>query len=184
MAVGPGVKTVCTRPSSTPAPLTRSILSLSLARVLRPWVNARDPKYPRHARKFRFRYDPRDISTLYFFDPDIQRYFPIPYRDTGLPPVSIWELRAAQKKAEEIGIDVYNEREVFSLITRQREIEDAAAAKTKTARRAKQQRSQQAKARETKKIDLPTVSAVAPSTTSPALRGYDPDKIRPLDDDE
>ncbi|MDA8522953.1 Mu transposase C-terminal domain-containing protein [Acidovorax sp. NCPPB 4044] len=152
--------------------------------VLRPWVNARDPKYPKHSRKFRFRYDPRDISTLYFFDPDIQRYFPIPYRDTGLPPVSIWELRAAQKKAEEIGIDVYSEREVFSLITRQREIEDAAAAKTKTARRAKQQRSQQAKARETKKTDLPTVSVVAPSTTAPALRGYDPDKIRPLDDDE
>ena len=93
-------------------------------------------------------------------------------------------MRVAQKKAEEIGIDVYNEREVFSLITRQREIEDAAAANTKTARRAKQQRSQQAKARATKKTDLPTVSAVAPSTTAPALRGYDPDKIRPLDDDE
>lgn len=152
--------------------------------VLRPWVNARDPKYPRHARKFRFRYDPRDISTLYFFDPDIQRYFPIPYRDTGLPPVSIWELRAAQKKAEEIGIDAYNEREVFSLITRQREIEETAAAKTKTARRAKQKRVQQAKARETKKADLPTVSVVAPSSTAPALRGYDPDKVRPLDDDE
>ena len=152
--------------------------------VLRPWVNARDPNHPKHARKFRFRYDPRDISALYFFDPDLQRYFSIPYRDSGLPPVSIWELRAAQKKAEEIGVDVYSEREVFSLITRQREIEDAAAAKTKTARRAKQQRVQQVKARETKKVDLPTVSKVAPSSSVPALRGYDPDKIRPLDDDE
>ena len=79
---------------------------------------------------------------------------------------------------------MYSEREVFSLITRQREIEDSAAAKTKTARRAKQQRAQQAKARETKKADLPTVSVVAPSAGVPALRGYDPDKIRPLDDDE
>lgn len=152
--------------------------------VLRPWVGARDPKYPKHSRKFRFRYDPRDISELYFYDPDVGRYFAIPYRDTGLPPVSVWELRAAQQKAEEIGLDVYSEREVFSLITRQREIEDSAAAKTKTARRAKQQRAQQAKARETKKADLPTVSVVAPSAGVPALRGYDPDKIRPLDDDE
>lgn len=152
--------------------------------VLQPWVNARDPDHPRHARKFRFRYDPRDISALYFFDPDAKRYFAIPYRDSGLPPVSIWELRAAQSKAEEIGMDVYNEREVFGLITRQREIEDEAAAKTKTARRAKQKRKQHVQARQAKKIDLPMVSRPEPSITSPALRGYDPSKVRPLDDDE
>jgi putative transposase len=152
--------------------------------VLRPWVNARDPAYPKHARKFRFRYDPRDISVLYFFDPDLRRYFAIPYRDSGLPPVSIWELRAARKKAEELGADVYDERAVFALITRQREIEAQAAAKTKAARRARQSRKQHAKARETKKADLPVVSNPEPSVTVPALRGYDPSKVRPLDDDE
>jgi len=57
--------------------------------VLRPWINAPDPNFPRHRRKFRFKRDPRDISHLYFFDPEVKRYCAIPYRDLSLPPVSI-----------------------------------------------------------------------------------------------
>jgi putative transposase len=152
--------------------------------VLRPWMNAPHPKNPRQKRKFRFRYDPRDISQLYFFDPDLKRYFAIPYRDSSLTPVSMWELRAAQKAAIKLGMDQYNERDVFELINRQREIEEKAAEKTKAARHEQQRRVQHTKSRTTTQEELPTVSSPTPSTTTPTLRGYNPNKIRPLDDDE
>ncbi|MEF9386520.1 Mu transposase C-terminal domain-containing protein [Ralstonia solanacearum species complex bacterium KE056] len=152
--------------------------------ILRPWVNARDPKDSKRTRQFRFRYDPSDMSVLYFFDPDLKRYFPIPYRDMSLPVASIWEIRAAKKAARDVGMEKYSERDLFALIARQRELEASAAAKTKAARRAEQQRKQQAKARAQKPQDLPQVSKVETSRLAPAIRGYDPDDIQPLSDDE
>ncbi|WP_197342223.1 Mu transposase C-terminal domain-containing protein [Ralstonia solanacearum] len=152
--------------------------------ILRPWVNARDLKDSKRTRQFRFRYDPSDMSVLYFFDPDLKRYFPIPYRDMSLPVASIWEIRAAKKAARDAGMEKYSERDLFALIARQRELEASAAAKTKAARRAEQQRKQQAKARAQKPQDLPQVSKVEPSRLAPAIRGYDPDDIQPLSDDE
>jgi len=151
--------------------------------VLRPWMNSKDPAHPKHGRKFRFRRDPRDISELYFFEPDLKRYFAIPYRDTSLPPASIWELRAARALAGDRGIDTSNEREVFSLLTRQRELEAESARKTKAARHAQQVRKQHVKAKKEKAEDLPAVSLVVPSTGPSMLKGYDPSTVKPLDDD-
>ncbi len=151
--------------------------------VLRPWVNSMDPEHPRERRKFRFRYDPRDISQLYFFEPNVKRYFAIPYRDSGLPPASIWELRDARREALKRGVDSHDEREVFGLITRQRELETASAAKTKAARRAQQKRVLHEKARKQTKQDLSVVSNPAPTTAPEVLRGYDPDSVKAIDDD-
>ncbi|WP_407510699.1 Mu transposase C-terminal domain-containing protein [Ralstonia sp. GP101] len=44
--------------------------------ILRPWVNARDTKNSRQTRQFRFRYDPSDMSVLYFFRSRPQTLFP------------------------------------------------------------------------------------------------------------
>jgi hypothetical protein len=38
--------------------------------VLKPWVNAVDPADAKRKRKFIVRRDPRDISVIYFYDPD------------------------------------------------------------------------------------------------------------------
>ncbi|HEX5329675.1 DDE-type integrase/transposase/recombinase, partial [Sulfuricurvum sp.] len=46
--------------------------------VLRRWINSEDERGG--ARKFLFKIDPRDISRIFFFDPEIKEYFPIPYR--------------------------------------------------------------------------------------------------------
>lgn len=151
--------------------------------VLRPWINAMHPEFERHRRKFRFHRDPRDISELYFFDEIAMRYFAIPYRDTSLPPVSIWELREAQRRADERGIPHDNEKAVFALLNEQRAIETEAAEKTKSARRAQQRRVEHAKARKDKAEDLPQVSNQTPSAMPSAVRGYDPDAVQPLDDD-
>ena len=152
--------------------------------VLRPWVNSMDPDHPGSKRKFRFRFDPRDVSQYYFFDPDAKRYFAIPYRDSSLPQVSLWELREARRRAKAEGLPTNNEREIFAIINKQRKIEDAAAEKTKSARRAQQKRKQQAKARTAKKEEMPTVFNPAPTSAPDVLRGYDPSKVEAIDDDE
>lgn len=151
--------------------------------VLRPWINAPDPNFPRHRRKFRFKRDPRDISHLYFFDPEVKRYCAIPYRDLSLPPVSIWELRDAKDRARERGISADHEKEVFALINRQRELESDAAHKTKVARRQVQKRIENDKARNKKNVELPTVNSPIKTTPPPAVRGYDPSKAIPFDDE-
>jgi putative transposase len=151
--------------------------------VLRPWINAPHPEFSRHRRKFRFHRDPRDISQLYFFDEIAKRHFTIPYRDTSLPPVSIWELREAHRRADEKGISHDNEKAVFALLNEQRAVEAEAAEKTKSARRAQQRRVEHAKARKTKTEDMPQVSNPTPSAMPPGVRGYDPDAVQPLDDE-
>lgn len=152
--------------------------------VLRPWINTPHPEFPKHKRKFRFHRDPRDISQLYFFDEISRRYCAIPYRDTSLPPASIWELRDAQRKAVDRGIPKDDEKAVFAILNEQRALEADAAAKTKAARREEQRRTEHVKQRAVKQETMPVVSrAPAPSQPPPSVRGYDPDDVQPLDDD-
>ncbi|WAF91657.1 DDE-type integrase/transposase/recombinase [Aeromonas hydrophila] len=108
--------------------------------VLRRWINAPDPAESRRKRKFMFRRDPRDISVIWFYDPELQSYYPIPYRDTSHPAISIWELREARKSAQAQGGGEINERAIFDAYERMREIEQKAVEKTKSARRAAQRR--------------------------------------------
>lgn len=152
--------------------------------VLRPWINAAKPEFPKHKRKFRFHRDPRDISQLHFFDEYSKRYVTIPYRDTSLQPVSIWELREGQRKAAERGIAAENEKAVFTIINEQRALEEQASAKTKSARRELQRRVQHARERDAKAKTMPKVAKSTPSqTTVSAVRGYNPDQVEPMDED-
>lgn len=108
--------------------------------VLRRWINATVPGHPKVRRKFMFRQDPRDISVIWFYDPELMAYFPIPYRDTSHPPISIWELREAKAQATSSGLSEDAERAIFKAYDRMREIEEAAKGKTKAVRRAAQRR--------------------------------------------
>lgn len=108
--------------------------------VLRSWVGARDPKDNSRKRLLVFRRDPRDISVVWFYDPELQTYFPIPYRDTSRPPISLWELREARRALEQSGAKLIDESAIFAAYERLREIEAQAQLKTKAARRARQRR--------------------------------------------
>ncbi|MDD5544886.1 MAG: transposase, partial [Acidobacteriia bacterium] len=151
--------------------------------VLRPWVNMPDPEHPKRKMSFRFRRDPRDVSRLYFLDPIGKRYVAIPYRDLGLPPASIWELRAAKKIARDEGRTSSDERGLFAIINQQRAIEDDSAEKTKAARRSQQKRLDHEKARKRKAIDLPGVSAPNPTGPAPKIGNYDPADVQPYEDE-
>lgn len=107
------------------------------APVLRRWVQAEDENTAL-ARKFIFSRDPRDISIVYFLDPETKNYCPIPYLNNTRPAVSLWELRAVTKRLREDPANRVDEETIFEGIRRMREIEEAAIEKT---RLAKQQRS-------------------------------------------
>jgi putative transposase len=108
--------------------------------VLRRFINAADPDNPRYKRKFIFKRDPRDISVLYFYDPDVKRYYSIPYRDMSRPALSIWELRETTRRLKEEGRRDIDENLIFAAYARMRAAEEQAVRETKRARRGGQRR--------------------------------------------
>ena len=107
--------------------------------VLRRWIGETETDNPKVKRKFMFRRDPRDISTIWFYDPEVMEYYPIPYRDTSHPPISLWEMREMRRQVKESKRPV-DERAIFEAYERMRAVEAEAQGKTKAARRAEQRR--------------------------------------------
>jgi len=91
-------------------------------------------------RLFLFRRDPRDISAVYFWDPELQRYSTIAYRNITHPSMSAWELREVRRKLLESGKSHIDEAVVFQAYARLREHEDRAVTETKRVRRLRERR--------------------------------------------
>lgn len=127
--------------------------------VLNRWINAKDPENDKAKRKFIFRYDPRDMSVLFFFDPEIDEYFEVPYRDSSRPPMTQWEIRRAERWLEQQGRKDINEDLIFEAHERMREIESEAVRKTKQARRTDQRR-KDAQEAEKPKVTTATVTVL------------------------
>jgi putative transposase len=86
------------------------------------------------------RYDPRNLSKLYVAGSD-ERYHPIPYADLTLPPIALWEQRAAMAKLRVDGDNAPAQAKMFEAVLDQRALVDQANSKTKAARRSVQRRS-------------------------------------------
>jgi len=110
------------------------------ADVLRPWIHGRDPDNAKLKRKFIFARDPRDISEVYFLDPETQRYYPVPYRELTRKPMSLWDLNAIQKKIAENPALRVDEDTIFSGLEEMKRIEKDSAEKSRSVRRSKQRR--------------------------------------------
>jgi len=108
--------------------------------ALRPWIHARDPEDSKRPRKFTFRIIPRDMREAYFRDPTSNTYIPIPYRDRTRPPVSRWEIQAAEKRLREAGYARVDEVLIFQAVEEMRRLEQESEHKTKKARRAREMR--------------------------------------------
>jgi len=108
--------------------------------VLRRFVNAKDPDNQHLKRQFVFKRDPRDISVIYFYDPELKEYYSIPYRDISHPALSLWELREVRRQLEKEGRENVDERLIFDAYERMRQQEEKAMRDTKKVRRARQRR--------------------------------------------
>ena len=108
--------------------------------VLDKWIGALDPKTRRLKRKFIFRRDPRNISALIFWDPDVRRYFSIPYRDARRPAISFWELRAIQQYLSGKGKADIDEDMIFAALDEMRRIEEDSRELTRKQRMSQERR--------------------------------------------
>lgn len=152
------------------------------APILRRWVVSKDPSGVK-ARTFIFARDPRDISVVYFFDPETLSYSPIPYLNNTRPAISLWELRAAVAKLREDPVSHVDEEMIFQGIRKMREIEDAAVQKT---RLAKQHRANEKRKRRMveRRNGWSGVHVSTPSVSAPeyATASCDDGDIQPFND--
>lgn len=113
--------------------------------ILRKWIHAPESAEAHNARKrkFIFKIDPRDISAIYFYDPEIKDYFAIPYRDPSLPPITIWEHREILRRLRRSSRGEITENAIFEAYAKMKEMEDNASKITLRTRR-KNTRSKQA----------------------------------------
>ncbi|ROT94733.1 transposase [Marinobacter sp. R17] len=150
--------------------------------VLRKWVGAAEAKGTSKKRKFIFARDPRDISVVYFFDPDTKTYCPLPYLNSTRPAISIWELRAAQKLLRERAIQHVDEEMIFKGIKEMRRIEQQAIEKTRLAKkqRASEKRKRRMAERRTQWQDIHTIEE-RPAET-PTIEAFDDEPIEAFND--
>ena len=110
------------------------------APVLRQWVNATEPEEPTKKRKFAFRRDPRDVSRVWFFDPETEQYFDVPTTDQSMPPISVWERDEIRKHLRAQGIDEETPAAIARAREELRNEVEAAEKRTRRARRTAQRR--------------------------------------------
>ena len=122
--------------------------------ILRHWVGKKDEHGK--ARKYMFKRNPRDIGRLYFFDPDRQEYFAIPYKDLTRPPISLWDLQASKRRCKEKGINDPGEQQIFDAYAELRALREESLAKTKQARREREAEKRRRKGSPTGKFNAGT----------------------------
>lgn len=131
--------------------------------ALRHWIGAADGETGK-TRQFVFRRDPRDISVLWFRDPEIGEYFRIPFANLALPSMSYWEHREIQARLKKDGRGHNNEHAILQALTELRDQVDASTRKTKSARRKAQRRKEHG--RGTRAPEQVSDSDKAPEETS------------------
>lgn len=146
--------------------------------VLRKWIKQPD-KTRKAVQKFIVRYDPRDLSSVFFYDPDMESYVVIPYRDISHPPISLWELNELKRKAKEANPrNKADEEAIFEARARMKRLTDQSQKDTKHVRREKQKESIR------QKESLPTLVNEAHSIVKRPQRGSVFNSAEPVADDE
>lgn len=128
------------------------------------------------SKEFLFRRDPRNISKIWFYDPKLKRYFPIPFANQAMPEMSIWEYREVRSRIANKGDKYINEQQVLDGLTEMREMVAESAQRTKKARR-------QAERQKTHKASKPIIETkvetkvVAPVVATSNLLALDDESL-------
>jgi putative transposase len=132
--------------------------------------------------KFIVRRDPRDISRIYFYNPADKSYTPLPYRNIGYPPMSLYELNEIRRRLTDEGIKHIDETLIFERLERSRKRIAEAVQKSKSARRAqaRSHRSVQAKAPAAPTVRTPEGGSASPPEPRPPVHKPAP---TPAEDD-
>lgn len=132
--------------------------------VLRKWIIPQSATKKDRSDLFICKRDPRDVSKIYFYDPDIKKYFEIPYRNITNPKINLPELRETIAKIKEDKGETHSidESTLFQTYKRMKEIEDTAKVMTKKARRKKSSKKHlEKKLKHEKKMDKEEIEKVS-----------------------
>jgi putative transposase len=77
------------------------------------------PLAGRSSKPVLIKYDPRNLSRVFYRDKN-GHYWPIPYRNLGAPPISLWEQCEAMKRLRSEGRRLVDERLIFETALAQR----------------------------------------------------------------
>jgi putative transposase len=110
--------------------------------ALRYFAGDHDPNAGKNRPKYICRYDPRNLSKIWMFDPKSEKYIEVPYRDLSRPPVSLWEIKESKRQLKKESMATTNEELIFKTIDRMRELVADEAGKTKAARVKRQKQKQ------------------------------------------
>lgn len=111
--------------------------------ALNMYINYSDEKGK--SKEFTFRRDPRNISKIWFYDPKLKRYFPIPFADQSLPDMSIWEYKQVRQHLKNKDEKLIHLQQINYALTEMREMVKQSAERTKKARRQAQRQKIHAK---------------------------------------
>ncbi|MDZ4296867.1 MAG: DDE-type integrase/transposase/recombinase [Moraxellaceae bacterium] len=115
------------------------------AEALRPWIGAVDKSQDGKKREFIFRRDPRDVSLLWFFEPELKQYFKVPLADQSIPTMSIWEYELARSELKKQGANSFSTSQLVCALDDMRQRVEKASESTKRARRTSQRQKEHAK---------------------------------------
>ncbi|HDV7289276.1 TPA: DDE-type integrase/transposase/recombinase [Pasteurella multocida] len=104
------------------------------------------------SKEFLFRRDPRNIGKIWFYDPKLKRYFPIPFADQSLPDMSIWEYKQVRQFLKNKDKKLIHSQQIHDALTEMRDLVEQSAQRTKKARRQAQRQKVHAKS----KVIIPT----------------------------
>jgi putative transposase len=107
--------------------------------VLRQWVGAKDPENPKLARQFVIKYDPWDITEIYFLDPIIGRYYPL-ISSSKMEHMTLWECEATSRSTRRENRGTVDEHTIYEGMDEMRQQTAVAAKSTRKARREQQRR--------------------------------------------
>jgi putative transposase len=145
--------------------------------VLDTYINTCDPKSGETKEKFVVRRDPRDVSCIYFYDPEERSYTRLPYRNIGHPAISLYELKEARRRLSEEGIRDVDEVLIFEQVERQRQRVAKAVEKSKSARRAQARSHPSAKPVTAPAAPLPQVAGTTRASPSVSALSSSPDTV-------
>uniref|UniRef100_UPI002585DEB3 Mu transposase C-terminal domain-containing protein n=1 Tax=Alcanivorax sp. TaxID=1872427 RepID=UPI002585DEB3 len=158
------------------------------AEALRPWINYVDP-VTGGKKKFLFRRDPRDVTVIWFRDPDLEGYVKVPVADQSLPPMSLWEYREIRARLKQQGISRASSLDLAHAHKELTEIVERASEKTRKARRMAQRRKEHAR-KKSPAPDPAVVQKPEPQTETQGKKGsslfgdVDFDAIEPYEEIE
>ncbi|MBV34184.1 MAG: transposase [Rickettsiales bacterium] len=103
--------------------------------LLAKWIKQKNPHSADTHGKYIVKRDPRDISRVYFYDPDLNDYLEIPCRNRAMVSMTLWELKELKKSIKEKGKKTVDEDAILAAREELQIMEESAKQKTKKQRR-------------------------------------------------